>query len=72
MAEELLDPSDTIDLADELFRLVTGVAAALAGFLVQGLVDFTLWDMRYALPLAAMVSLPLVCRVKPKAETETR
>jgi len=26
--------------------VVAGVAAALAGFLVQGLVDFTLWDMR--------------------------
>jgi len=43
--------------------VVAGVAAALAGFLVQGLVDFTLWDMRW---------LPLVCRVKPKPETETR
>jgi O-antigen ligase len=52
--------------------VVAGVAAALAGFLVQGLVDFTLWDMRYALPLAAVVGLPLVCRVKLKPETETR
>ncbi len=51
--------------------IAAGVAAALAGFLVQGLVDFTLWDMRYAAMLAAALGLPLVCRLGSKSQTET-